>query len=228
MIGIIGAMSVELERFENEMTDKQRETVCGIDFIIGKLWERDTVIAVSGVGKVNAAMCTQVMIMKYSPDFIVNSGVAGGLEPSLGICDAVVASEVVQHDMDTSPLGDPVGLISGINLVGIPCDEHLTHILCEAVGDAEIHCLCGTIASGDQFVSTDDKRKFIAETFGAYACEMESGAIGHVCYRNSVPFCILRTVSDNADNTSPMSYPEFVKAAADNLIKIMKHFYAKL
>lgn len=228
MIGIIGAMSVELEHFENEMTDKHREVICGIEFIFGKLWNRDTVIAVSGVGKVNAAMCTQVMIMKYSPEFIVNSGVAGGLEASLNICDAVVASEVVQHDMDTSPLGDPVGLISGINLVEIPCDTRLSKLLYDAVVDAGIHCLSGIIASGDQFISSDDKRKFISETFGAYACEMESGAIGHVCYRNSVPFCILRTISDNANNDSPMSYPEFVKAAADNLIKIMKYFYEKL
>ena len=228
MIGIIGAMQVELELFDAAMTDKSRETVCGIEFTRGKLWGRETVTAVSGVGKVNAAMCTQIMIMKYSPAFIVNSGVAGGLEPSLGICDAVVASDVVQHDMDTSPLGDPVGLISGINLVKIPCDERLCSALAKSVEECGIHCLCGTIASGDQFISTDRQRHFISETFGAYACEMEAAAIGHVCFRNSLPFCIIRSISDNADNDSPMSYPEFVKAAADNLIKIMKRFFEKL
>ena len=228
MIGIIGAMDVEVNSFKELMTDKQTEIISGIEFVSGKLWEKSVVVAVSGVGKVNAAICTQTMCLKYSPDFIINSGVAGGLEKSLNICDVVVASAVIQHDMDTSPLGDPVGFVSGIDLVDIPCDEKISNILFEASAENGIHALMGKIVSGDQFINSAEKKKYLVDTFNAYACEMEAASIGHVAYKNNVPFCILRSISDNADGSSHLSYTEFVEAAAKNLVKVMKSFLAKL
>lgn len=228
MIGIIGAMDVEVDSFEAMMTDKSYKTVSGTKFVAGTLWGKRTVAAVSGIGKVNAAICAQTMIMLYSPEFIINSGVAGGLDRSLNICDAVVAENVVQHDMDTSAVGDPVGFISGINAIKIPCDKKICGLLKESVEELGIHGLTGTIASGDQFINSNEKRRYIAETFGACACEMESGAIGHVCFKNNVPFCAIRSISDNADDNSHLSYTEFVKAAADNLVNIMKVFYSKI
>ncbi len=228
MIGIIGAMDVEVNKFKELMIGKSTETVSGTEFVCGTLWGHPTVVAVSGVGKVNAAICTQTMILKYSPRFIINSGVAGGLEPTLNICDIVVARTVVQHDMDTSPLGDPVGFISGLDIVDIPCDIELTKKLFDASTENGIHTLSGTIVSGDQFINSVEKKKYLVETFNAFACEMESASIGHVCYKNDVPFVILRSISDNADGSSHLSYTEFVQAAADNLVNVMKSFFEKI
>lgn len=228
MIGIIGAMDVEVNRFKELMTEKKTETVSGTEFVSGNLWGKPAVVAVSGVGKVNAAICTQTMILKYSPEFIINSGVAGGLEKSLNICDVVVASAVIQHDMDTSPLGDPVGFISGLNLVDIPCSEELSAKLATASSENGIHTLTGKIASGDQFINSTEKKDYLIKAFDAYACEMEAASIGHVAYKNKTPFCILRSISDNADGSSHLSYTEFVKAAAENLEKVMKSFFEKV
>ena len=228
MIGIIGAMDIEVNSFKELMTDKKTETISGIEYVSGKLWDKTVVIAVSGVGKVNAAICTQTMCLKYSPEFIINSGVAGGLEKSLNICDVVVASAVIQHDMDTSPLGDPVGFISGINIVDIPCDTNISNTLFDASTENGIHTLMGKIVSGDQFINSSEKKKYLVDTFNAYACEMEAASVGHVAYKNNVPFCILRSISDNADGSSHLSYTEFVEAAAKNLVKVMKSFLSKL
>ncbi len=227
-IGIIGAMDIEVEQFKREMESPQSETICGTEFVSGKLWGKDTVVAVSGVGKVNAAICTQIMILKFNPSFIINSGVAGGLEPSLNICDVVVADAVVQHDMDTSPLGDPVGYISGLDIVDIPCDRDICQALFHAAKENGIHSLAGKIASGDQFINSNSKKEWLNKTFDAFACEMEAAAIGHVSYKNGVPFGILRSISDNADGSSHVSYTEFVKMAAENLFNVMKSFYSKL
>ncbi len=227
MIGIICAMDVEAESFKSLMVDVTKKTISGTDFICGNLWGKKTVLAVSGVGKVNAAICAEAMILNFSPSFIINSGVAGGLEPSLKICDIVVATNVVQHDMDTSPLGDPVGFISGIDIVKIPCDQKISGALKTAADEANIKCLLGTIASGDQFINNNERRNFIFDTFGAFACEMESAAIGHVCYKNAVPFCAIRSISDNADCDSPLSYNEFVKIAVQNFVRVMNIFYSK-
>ncbi len=228
MIGIIGAMDVEVNKFKELMIGKTTETISGTEFVCGTLWGHPTVVAVSGVGKVNAAICTQTMILKFSPKYIINSGVAGGLHPSLNICDIVVASAVVQHDMDTSPLGDPVGFISGINIVDIPCDEALSEKLMNAATENNIHTLKGKIASGDQFINSSEKKSYLIKTFDAYACEMEAASIGHVCYKNQVPFGILRSISDNADDSSHISYTDFVQAAADNLVKVMNSLYKNI
>ena len=228
MIGIIGAMDVEVNSFKELMAEKNTETVSGTEFVSGKLWGKPAVVAVSGVGKVNAAICTQTMCLKYSPEFIINSGVAGGLEKTLNICDVVVATAVIQHDMDTSPLGDPVGFISGINMVDIPSNELLSAKLAQASAENGIHTLTGRIVSGDQFINSAEKKKYLVDTFGAYACEMEAASIGHVAYKNNVPFCILRSISDNADGSSHLSYTEFVDAAAKNLVKVMETFLGKL
>ena len=228
MIGIIGAMDVEVNKFKEQMLGVSTETFSGVEFVSGTLWGHPTVVAVSGVGKVNAAICTQTMIMKYDPKFIINSGVAGGLSSGLNIADTVVATSVIQHDMDTSPLGDPVGFISGLNLVEIPTDEVLSDKLLSATIKSGVHSIKGIIVSGDQFINSSEKKAFLKETFNAAACEMESAAIGHVCYKNSVPFSILRSISDNADDSSHISYTEFVQIAADNLEKIMKSFFGEI
>ena len=228
MIGIIGAMSVEVEALKAEMIDKTTETVSGIEFVSGKLCGRDTVVAQCGIGKVFAALCAQTMILRYNTDIIINTGVAGTLSGELGIGDIAVSAACVQHDMDTSPLGDPVGLISGINVVEMPADAYLCEAVCEVAGELGINTRRGIIASGDCFVSSTEKKKYIVDNFGAIACEMEGGAIAQVCYVNKVKYLVIRSISDSADGSAHMVYSEFVKIAADRSSRVVKGLLSRL
>ena len=224
MIGIIAAIVPEKEAVKAAMTDKEVRTVSGIDFVSGKLYDKDAVVAKCGIGKVFAAICAQTMILTYSPDFIINIGVGGTLTDKLSIGDIAISESVVQHDMDTSPLGDPVGLISGINIVHFPADERLVKGLLSAADAVGVNCIAGTIASGDQFIASKEKKAFIRDTFGAISCEMEGAAIGHTCYVNNVPFAVLRAISDSADDSSHMDYGEFVLLAAERSFNVISEF----
>ncbi len=217
MIGIIGAMDIEIEHINNAMTDKEEYTVSGALYTVGKLGGKDIVTAVCGIGKVFAAMCAQTMIIKFGAEKIINTGVAGGLTDETDILDTVVATAMVQHDMDTTYFGDPKGMISGINVVEMPCDCDLAEKICR---NTEGKCLRGVIASGDAFIADDNKKKYIADTFGAIACEMEGAAIAQVCYVNKVPFSVLRTISDGA-NGAEMSYEKFRVVAAEKAAKVI-------
>lgn len=224
-IGIIGAVESEIIGLTEQMTKLLVTETASMTFYEGQLSNTDIVAAIAGVGKVNAAACAQVMILKYAPSMIVNIGAAGGLDSRLRVLDIAVAESVVEHDMDTTPFGDPRGLISGINLVNIPCDKTITQLLFEAANHLpEVTAIRGVIASGDQFIHTDEQRNAIIEHFHAIAAEMEGAAIGHVCYMNRVPFGILRAISDSADSGSPMSYEEFSDKAAHNAIILITAF----
>ena len=223
-IGIIAAMQIEIDGIKEKIESPETVTVSGVDFVCGMIGDKKIIAAKCGIGKVFAALCAQTMILKFAPDCIINTGVAGGLNENLSILDVVVATDVVQHDMDTSHIGDPVGLISGINIVNIPCDRFVAAKLAESVSAVGIRCLRGTVATGDQFVCTEEKRQYIKNTFNASACEMEGGAIGHVCYVNEVPFGIIRAISDGGDDAASMDYPAFAKMAADNSVKAVLRF----
>ena len=225
MTGIIGAMHIEVETIKSLMENKTVEKIGGVEFVKGTLHGKEIVAAVCGIGKVAAAMCTQIMILKYSPDRIINTGVGGSLSTKLAIGDIAVAESLVQHDMDTSPLGDPVGLVSGLNLVNIPADEEVANLLLEGIKTLEnIKGLRGVIASGDQFIASNEKRKFITDNFDAIVCEMEGASIAQVCYSNGVPFGVVRAVSDCADGSSHMDYGEFLPVAAANAAKLIEYF----
>lgn len=225
MIGFIGAMDIEVNELISLLENKTLTKISGINFYTGQISEKDVVIAKCGVGKVNAAVCAQTMILTYKPDVVINTGVAGSLSEKLNICDVAIATDVVQHDMDTSPLGDPVGFVSGIDMVKIPCDIRISQMLYNsAVKFENIKCELGTIASGDQFLNSDDVKKRITDNFGAIAGEMEGASIGHVAYMNNVPFSILRVISDNASGESNIDFPKFCTIAADMSIKICAEF----
>jgi len=224
MIGIIAAMVPEIEAVKAAMTDKETKTVSGIEFVSGRLYGKEAVVAKCGIGKVFAAICTQTMILTYSPDFIINIGVGGTLTDKLTIGDIAISGDVVQHDMDTSPLGDPVGLVSGINIVHFPADKALTEGLYSAATRASINCIIGTVASGDQFIASKERKSFIRDSFGAICCEMEGAAVGHVCHVNRVPFAVLRAISDSADDSSHMDYGEFVLLAAERSFNVISEF----
>lgn len=228
-IGIIGAMQIEVEALCAAMTDTEWETVGNMTFVYGTLRGKKVVCAKCGIGKVFAAMCAQTMILKYAPDCIINSGVAGTLSPRLSIGQIALAEQVVQHDMDTSPLGDPVGLISGINVIYIPADPAVTSSLAAAVSSLGVPYLRGTVASGDQFICrTADKERIRAdfETPGkpVIACEMEGAAIGQVCYVSGTPYGILRAISDGGDEQAFADYPTFLAAAAKTAAEVMLRF----
>ena len=224
MIGIIAAMNVEMDGLRAHMENPVRETVSGVEFVRGTIEGREVVTAVCGIGKVFAALCAQTMILRYAPEAVINTGVAGTLTDELSIGNLAVSACVVQHDMDTSAIGDPVGLISGINMVEIPADRALTDRLCAAAQTVGVKTLTGCIASGDQFVASPGRKTFIADTFSAIACEMEGAAVGQVCYVNRVPFCVLRAISDSADGSSHMDYPFFAQMAAEQSVRLLLAF----
>lgn len=224
MIGIIGAMTVEVEGIRALMTDKRETVVSGIRFVSGRLGKNDVVTAVCGIGKVFAAICAEAMIIKFDPEVIINTGVGGSLTPKLKIGDIAIADKVVQHDMDTSPIGDPKGLLSGINKIYIDTDKRVSDMLSECVRAEGIDTMFGTVASGDQFIASKERKEEITGNFGAIVCEMEGASIGHVCYVNGKAFAVLRAVSDSADDSAHMDYPEFAKMAAENYVKVIQRF----
>lgn len=220
-IGIIGAMEIETEGLRAVMTETCEETVSGIRFTKGLLEGTPAVVATCGVGKVAAAMCAEAMILRFGVTALLNTGVAGGLAEGLKVCDVVVADSVVQHDMDTTAIGDPAGLISGLNLVNIPADKALYEALATASRAMGLHTVVGTVASGDLFVAKTEDKARIKELFHAAACEMEGAAIGQVAYTNGVPFAVLRTISDGGDG---MEFSEFAPLAAKASVAITREF----
>lgn len=227
MIGIICALNYEAELIISHMTEKTDKSISHILFTKGKLHGKDVVIAVCGVGKVFAAICTQTMILTYSPDIIINSGVAGAIDSTLRCGDVTIASAVVQHDMDTSPLGDPIGLISGVNTVNISCSDKQEQIKKIAMSHNH-NVLTGVVASGDQFVASVEKKNYIQNNFNAIACDMEAAAIGHVCFVNNTDFCVIRAISDSADGDAHLDYPTFAASAAKNAAQILIEFISNV
>lgn len=227
MIGIICAMQVEIEKIKLQIQNPVEISEGHITFLRGQYSGKEIVAAVSGIGKVFAAICAQTMILKFQPSVIINVGVAGTLTSELDIGDVAVADKLVQHDMDTSPLGDPKGLISGINIVEIPCDTKVVKTITDCVSELGIHEVIGIIASGDQFIVDKKQKEYITEQFKAIACEMEGAAISQVCYVNKIPFGVIRAISDSANEQSHMDYPEFVKLAAANSAKVISKFIEK-
>ena len=212
-IGIIGALDDEVREIISRLTDRKTERVGNIEFNLGKLYGKSVVIAKCGVGKVFAAICAEAMIIKYAPALIVNSGVGGALDKTLLPLDIVFADKLVQHDMDTSAIGDPVGLISGINRVFFETDKRALEVLTASAEKLEINYKIGAIATGDKFICAKDDKDRITAQFGASACEMEGGAIAHTAFVNDTPFVVVRAISDSADGEACMDYPTFLPLA---------------
>ena len=226
MIGIIGAMDVEVRMLQDDMTEK-KETKIGFDiYIQGNLYGKPAVVVQCGPGKVNAAICTQNMINMFHPDRIVNVGVAGAGSKEIHVGDVVIGTSAVQHDMDTSPIGDPVGLVSKINLIRIPCDDMLVQKLTAAVKKTGMggSCFTGVIATGDHFINDESRRNRIHEMFDSLAVEMEGAAVAHACYVNNIPCGILRTISDESNGESPLTYADFARQAAEQAQKVIRNF----
>lgn len=224
MLGIIGAMDVEVNSIKSRIENPQKKTAAGIEFIYGTISGCEVVAAMCSPGKVNAALCAQAMIDLFGVDRLINIGVAGSLKENVAIRDVVIANDVVQHDIDITALGEPRGLVNGVNLIKIPTDAALSEAISHSAIKTGKKIHRGTVASGDTFVASDEKKKEIQNTFDALCCEMEGGAIGQTAYVNGVAFAILRTVSDGGDENAQIDYPSFKKIAAESSTAILLEF----
>ena len=216
MIGIIGALDIELERLIGAMQEPVHREISGVPFTCGRLLGTDVVIARAGVGKVNAAVCAQTMALIYEPELIINSGVSGALSPDLRVGDVVIGTDVVQHDVDTTAMGDEPGFVSTVDRLSFPLDNFASTAIAAAAEELGIRAVRGRIASGDQFVASTERKEEIVRLFSAVTCEMEAGAIAHVCFLNRIPCAVIRSISDGGNEEAPMSYEEFLPLAAKN------------
>ena len=222
MIGIIGAMEMEIRTLCDILDKPTEDAVSGSRFTRGDFCGRAVVVAQCGAGKVNAAACTQAMILTYAPTLIINVGVAGSLNGKLSICDIAVGRDAVQHDVETKDYGDPVGYRSVIGSVFYPCDAAVREAFLAAARSLGLNAVSARIATGDQFVSDPARKQAIVDLFHADACDMESGAIAHVCMKSGVKCAILRAISDSTDGMHSMEFRTFAQIAAHNSILVLK------
>ena len=214
-IGIIGAMEGEVNGIIARLESPECITVSGISFYVGELFGKRVAVARCGIGKVFAAICTEAMILNFAPALIVNTGVGGAISRELRPLDIVFATKLVQHDMDTSALGDPRGLVSGINRIWFEADARAVELLCRSAEERGVRYLAGPIASGDRFVAVSSEKDDISSAFGAVACEMEGAAVAHVAFVNGTPFAVVRAISDSADGDASMDYAAFLPRAVE-------------
>lgn len=219
MVAIIGAMEEEVVLLQAKLENKDVKVIKNLEVYTGLLNGKEVAVVKCGIGKVNAALCTQMLIDNFDIESVINTGVAGGLNPTLGIGDIVISKKAVQHDFDTAVFGDPVGYISrmGMKDCYFSADEKLIKSAMLAAEELEnIKYVVGTVASGDQFIAAKEAKDKIKKNFDADCAEMEGAAIAHACYVNNVPFVIIRAISDNADESADMSFEEFTHLAAKN------------
>lgn len=226
MLGIIGAMDKEMDALFAQMEGASPSRIGYSRYAEGLLAGVPVVISRCGPGKVNAAACAQAMLMRWQPEAVINIGVAGALMDALNVTDAVIASSCVQHDVDTSAVGDPKGMVSGVNMIHFPCDEVIREMLTEAADEEGLTHTAMAIATGDRFVEKPEEKRLIAAEFGAAACDMEGGAIAQVCVEMGVPFAAYRTISDTVEGTG-QEYLLTARMAAEASGKLLHRFLKK-
>lgn len=224
MLGIIGAMEIEVEALKKAMTDVSITEKAGMQFYKGKIAKKDVVVVKSGVGKVNAGICTQILVDIFDVDAVINTGVAGSLNHKIDICDIVISKEAQQHDMDVTALGYHQGVIPDMEESVFKADETLMELAKTSAKEAglDVNIYEGKILSGDQFIGTVPMKEFLKKEFCGDCAEMEGAAVAHAASRNRIPFLIIRAISDKADGEAEMDYPAFERKAAKNSIKLMK------
>ena len=221
-IGIIGAMEVEVAILKEKMEDVRIIKKASMDFYEGILAGKKVVVVRSGIGKVNAGICAQILADVFSVDAIINTGIAGSLNKNINIGDIVLSTDVVQHDMDATGFGYRKGQIPQMPVFFFNADDNLRRLAAEVCKEVnpDIQVFEGRIASGDQFVCDQGVKDNIVKEFSAYAVEMEGAAIGQAAALNGVPFLIIRAISDKADNSANMDYPAFEKLAIEHSVRL--------
>lgn len=226
VVGIIGAMDEELEILLSKMNIEKVCEKANMKFNMGKIYDKEVVVVRCGIGKVNAAVCAQILVDDFKVESIVNVGIAGGLGENVCPGDVVIADNLVQHDMDATAFGDKLGQVPRLNTYDFKSSDTLVKKVKDACDSVlkDKNSFVGRIVTGDQFVSGPDKCKWLIEKFEALACEMEGGSIAQVCYLNSVPFVVIRSISDNANTGAHMEYEKFAPIAIKNSTNILEYF----
>ena len=223
MLGIIGAMDEEVSQLKEYMTDTIIHKKASMEFYSGKLHGKDIVIVRSGIGKVNAAVCSQILIDDFHVDALINTGIAGSLKAEINIGDVVLSKDVLHHDVDCVAFGYPLGQIPRMDVLSFEADADMLTLAkksCKKV-NPEIGVFTGRIVSGDQFISNRNRKNSISENFNGYCTEMEGAAIAQTAYLNNIPFLIIRAISDKADDSAEMDYPAFESLAIKRSVKLL-------
>ncbi len=230
MIGIIGAMEEEVAKLKECMDDVEVNKYAGMDFYKGKIDGCDIVVVRSGIGKVNAGICTQILADIFAPDMIINTGIAGSLKAEIDIGDIVLSTDTLQHDMDAMAFGYPLGQIPRMDVLAFPADERMISVAkecCEKV-NPDIKVFTGRVVSGDQFIADRNTKNRISENFGGYCTEMEGAAIGQAAYLNNIPYLVIRAISDKADDSASVDYPSFEARAIKHSVNLVKEMVKNL
>lgn len=230
MLGIIGAMDEEVSKLKSMLSDTKVTKKAGMEFCEGTLYGKNVVVVKSGIGKVNAAICAQILADIFKAEAIINTGIAGSLNDEINIGDIVLSRDALQHDMDTSAFGDPVGVIPRMDVSAFPGDEKLIALAKECCNEVlpQLQTFVGRVVSGDQFISDKAKKKWLTDTFHGYCTEMEGAAIAHAAYLNGIPFLVIRAISDKADDSAAgMDYPAFEAMAIENSVKLISAMIEK-
>lgn len=223
MLGIIGAMDEEVAKIKEQMEDVETKQIASMEFLKGAVKGHPVVVVRSGIGKVNAAMCTQILADIYHVDAVINTGIAGSLNADINIGDIVLSTDALEHDMDAVAFGYPVGQIPRMDTLSFKADEQLRKTakeICEKV-NPDVTVFEGRVVSGDQFISDKQKKEWLIENFAGYCTEMEGAAIAHAAYLNDIPFLIIRAISDKADDSASVDYPAFEAKAIEHSVRLL-------
>lgn len=230
IIGIIGAMEEEVNILKEKMSIDGVEKKASMEFFKGKLNDKEVVIVRSGISKVNAAVCTQILIDDFKVDCVINTGIAGSLQNKIDIGDIVISSDAMQHDVDATGFGYDPGVIPRMETSVFKADERLIELakkVCEAeIPDIAAHV--GRVVTGDQFISDREVKNKIESNFHGYCTEMEGAAIAQAAYLNNVPFVILRAISDKSDDSATVDYPAFEKKAIEHSVILVENMLKQL
>ena len=228
--GIIGAMASEVALLKEQMGEFETTSVANMDFCAGRLGAADVVVVQSGIGKVNAGICVQILADRFGVGRVINTGVAGSLDSSIDVGDLVVSTDCVMHDFSVEPLGYAPGQVPGLDTLAFPADEGMRAGVVAAAAEVapDIHVFEGRVASGDQFISTDEQREHIVSTFGGRCCEMEGCAIAQAAYLNGLPFVVVRAISDKPGSKDQVvDYNTFETKAARDCAAIVAKMVAE-
>ena len=224
LIGIIGAMHEEITELKSVMENLTEEKVINLTFYKGQLKGKDVVLVEGGIGKVNASVCTTLLINHFKVDQVIFTGVAGGVNPEIKVGDIVVSTDLIEHDFDCTAFGSAPGEIPRMETSTFVADKKLMETAKEVAYEKfpEEKVWVGRIVSGDQFIASVEKVKWLNETFKAECTEMEGAAVAHVCHLFNIPFVILRAISDNANHDGAVDFAEFTALAAKNSKEIVE------
>lgn len=223
VLGIIGAMDEEVAQVKEAMSGVEIKEVAGMSFYMGMLGSRQVVVVRSGIGKVNAGLCSQILIDRFHVTAIINTGIAGSLRNEINIGDIVLSTDALQHDVDAGGFGYAEGQIPRMDTLSFPADEKLIELAkeCSSLVNSDIQTFTGRVLSGDQFISDRGKKAWLIETFGGSCVEMEGAAIAQAAYLNHIPYLVVRAISDKADDSAHIDYPEFERKAIRHSVNLL-------